>query len=205
MSAKVHSLVSESSEISCILPTSAGTGSRTRTGNECDMDTYSSAKMIRPRVVISRQNSESLLKPPSRPGSGRYRKGSIAPDNENGTTSVSRRPQSASSTRRTSSNSYSSRSGKKRVSFNTPLIDPRPENISTYLDTSLSNGENTGSLTEEKLAKLQASDYSDPVIPRRMRNRRWRKYIPFIPYLPVPTFRSLFNVIGRRKYRYTLN
>ena len=204
MSAKVHSLVSESSEISCILPTSAGTGSRTRTGNECDMDTYSSAKMIRPRVVISRQNSESLLKASSRPGSGRYRKGSIAPDNENGTTSVSRRPQSASSARRTRSNSCSSSSGKKRVSFTTPLIDPRPENI-TYLDSSLFNGENTDCLTEEELAKLQASDYSDPAIPRRMRNRRWRKYIPFIPYIPVPTFRSLFNAIGRRKYRYTSN
>ena len=136
MSAKVHSLVSESSEISCILSTSADTPGRTR--NECDFGTNSSAKIIRPMVVISRQNSENLLKPPSRPGSGRYRKGSIAPDNENGTTSVSRRPQSASSTRRTSRNSYSSRSGKKRVSFTTPLIDPRPENISTYQDTSLS-------------------------------------------------------------------
>jgi hypothetical protein len=87
--------------------------------------------------------------------------------------------------------SRSRKSGKKRVSFSQPLVDPRPEKVPDYLDMTADY-----SINEEEYKKWQANNdggvYTDEeaLIPRRMKHRRrygrgsWRRYIPFGQYIP---------------------
>ena len=209
MSAKVHAFAFESPRIS-------GRNRNSDYDTDISQGSTKSPRSPRTRGKLSRQNSEGDINILSRQGSGRYRRGiAISPDDDdNGTDLItdhngasSRGPHSSrgKSTKRRSkkySSSSSSKSGKKRVSFTTPLIDPRPEKIPNYLDTSLTYGDN--SLTDEEITRLQDNDYSDPTTPRRMRKRRnssgrWRKYIPFGQY--IPTIPSLFCSSKRRKSR----
>lgn len=81
-------------------------------------------------------------------------------------------------------------SGKKKVVFKVPLIDPRPEK--DYNDISATYGADN-SFNEEDYKSLEGNDLS--YTPRRMKKRRrgsggkWRRWIPFGQYIPtLPSF-----------------
>lgn len=160
---------------------------------------------------VSRQNS-SLSRQNSLQGASTKsprRRGVTAIDDvddiltdHSGATSA-RGPNSARSTRGRSRRSLGGKTGKKRVSFSVPLVDPRPEKT---VENSALFGDY--SLTEEEFATLQASDDSDSIVPRRMRkwrrgtSGRWRRWIPFGQYIPtLPKFAwSMLGFRGRDTY-----
>lgn len=167
-----------------------------------------------PRVggKLSRQNSfgdtRSISRQNSLGGTGSTKNRRVLDDGEGADiitdhsgASSARGPHSSRSSKHKSRkhNSVSSKSGKKRVSFSTPLVDPRPEKM---LDNSATYG-GDNSLSEEEFAALQGNESSDPITPRRMKKRRrgiqgrWRRLIPFGQY--IPTLPSFFcSIFGSR-------
>lgn len=150
---------------------------------------------------ISRQNSlqGASTKSPRRRSRTAIDDGDDVLTDHSGAASA-RGPNSARSARGRSRRSLGGRTGKKRVTFSVPLVDPRPEKT---VDNSATFGDY--SLTEEEFAALQASENSDTIIPRRMRkwrrrvSGRWRRWIPFGQYIPtLPTFTwTLLGFRGR--------
>mmetsp|Transcript_105068 Transcript_105068/g.206105 ORF Transcript_105068/g.206105 Transcript_105068/m.206105 type:complete len:201 (+) Transcript_105068:144-746(+) len=182
-----------------------------RSSYENDPDLQSigkSPRSPRTRGRLSRQNSESDIKPLSRQnslqgGSSKNRRLVLEDDDSildhsgaNSARASARGPLSSRKHRSGSRKNLGSKSSKKRVVFSVPLVDPRPERM---LDNS-STYQGEDSLTDEEFNRLQANDFSDPTTPRRMRRRkrrtdgRWRRYIPFGQY--IPTLPSFFGFFG---------
>lgn len=170
---------------------------------EADYSATKSPRSPRTKGKLSRQSSFDETKPISRQNSfqNSRRKLIIDTDDEVDITdhsSSSARGMSSSrgqsAKNKSSARKHSVRSGKKRVSFRTPIIDPRPE---PSVDLSGTFGNET-SLTDEDFQKLQESgEDSYSVTPRRMKNKRrrsgsWRRQIPFGQYIPtLPSLRTI--------------
>lgn len=175
------------------------TKNRTRGSFDNGGDQQSATKSPRSVGKLSRQNSLQGT-------SGKHRRNlSIAlDDGDDGLTDHSgastRGPNSARSSKGRSRKSLGSKAGKKRVSFSTPLVDPRPEKI---FDNSNTFGADY-SLNEDEFTSFNDADTSDSIIPKRMRKRRrgaggrWRRFLPFGQYIPtLPSFS--FSLFGSRQ------
>jgi hypothetical protein len=195
--------------------------SRARSTSDSNADVHVSSKSPRsPRANarMNRQNSFGDNRP-----SGMARQNSVQGGSSKSRRNISveeaddvltdhsgaasaRGPNSARSSKGRTRKSLGSKVGKKRVSFSTPLIDPRPEKT---VDNSATYGADY-SLSEEEFDKLEQTDNSDSVVPRRMRKRRkglggrWRRYLPFGQYIPtLPSIACTIFGFRRREIDYS--